>query len=254
MRPWCPFAVTVRHRGTAEQVGTRTHAGMAGWTLPNNRHTTTTRLLSQQDVSRGRPRTSGIPARVSWGRGWQWPIQRVASRTAVCSPPACAADVPSCESHAGALADTPRAGCGRCGPGRLCPRPDLLRPLSWEGRPRLAAGDLRHTCYPTFRMPPRLFEAFRRGGSIASPEEATGPPSSRRQMVAPLGLVAGRGDDLGRGAVRDPVTHRPPETRLVPAGHVVTAMVPHGVGVGVGVPPLPPPPLGHDDAGEPPYS
>jgi hypothetical protein len=84
---------------------------------------------------------------------------------------------------------------------------------------------------PTFRMPPRLFEAFRRGGSIASREEATRPPSSRRQMVAPLGLVAGRGDDLGRGAVRDPVTHRPPETRLVPAGHVVTAMVPHGVGV-----------------------
>jgi Domain of unknown function (DUF4277) len=56
------------------------------------------------------------------------------------------------------------------------------------------------------------------------------PPPSRRQLVDPLGLVAGMFDALGLGAVIDHATRQTPETRLVTVGHAVKAMVLTGMG------------------------
>jgi Domain of unknown function (DUF4277) len=59
----------------------------------------------------------------------------------------------------------------------------------------------------------------------------TRPPPYRRQVVDPLGLVAGMVDELGMGAGIDHVPQHHPETRLVTVGHAAKAMVLNGLGV-----------------------
>jgi transposase len=52
----------------------------------------------------------------------------------------------------------------------------------------------------------------------------------RSQVLDPLGLVAGRFDELGIGEVIDQATQQNPERRIVTAGHAVKAMVLNGLG------------------------
>lgn len=57
------------------------------------------------------------------------------------------------------------------------------------------------------------------------------PRPYRREVLDPLGRVAGRYDALGMGDVRDRALPQNPETRVVTVGNAVTAMVLHGLGV-----------------------
>jgi transposase len=57
------------------------------------------------------------------------------------------------------------------------------------------------------------------------------PHPYRSQILAHLGLVAGRFDELGIGEVIDRATQHNPATRIVTAGHAVKALVLNGLGL-----------------------
>src|SRR6266850_7201547 len=83
---------------------------------------------------------------------------------------------------------------------------------------------------PTFRSPPSNFASCPAVGSISSWEENTVPHPDRSPIFDPFGLVAGMVDALGLGAVINRATQQSPETRMVPAGHAVNALVLTGLG------------------------
>lgn len=56
------------------------------------------------------------------------------------------------------------------------------------------------------------------------------PPTSRRQVIAHLGLGAGRFDALGRGEILEQATPPHPDMRDLTGGEAVNAMVRHGLG------------------------
>jgi hypothetical protein len=55
-------------------------------------------------------------------------------------------------------------------------------------------------------------------------------PTSRRPILAHLGLVAGMVDDLGLGEVGDKATQQNPDRRDLTGGEAVTARVLNGLG------------------------